>query len=68
MYCMKLYTDEDIEGVMRYMAIFHPEKANETYCQALLEYCEMTLIEIATNRPEDIEKIIEVFERSKTQD
>ncbi len=63
---MDLYKEEDIDGVMRYMAIFHPEKADKTYCHALLEYWEMTLKDLAVNNPEDLEKIIQAFEESKT--
>ena len=62
---MDLYKEEDTGGVMRYMAIFHPEKADKVYCQALLEYWEMTLKDLAVNNPEDLEKIVQAFEESK---
>lgn len=62
---MNTYTEEDIGGVTRYMAIFHPEKANRVYCQVLLEYWEMTLKDVAINNPEVIEKIFQAFEASK---
>jgi len=62
---MDLYKEEDIDGVMRYMGIFHPEKADKVYCQALLEYWELTLKDLAVNNPEDLEKTIQAFEESK---
>jgi hypothetical protein len=62
---MNTYNEADIDGVMRYMAIFHPEKANRDYCQALLEYWEMTLKHLAINDPEAIEELIKAFESSK---
>lgn len=65
---MNTYDDKDIDGVMRYMAIFHPEKANRVYCQALLEYWEMTLKDIALNYPKDIEKIVLAFEATRQKD
>lgn len=65
---MDTYDEKDIDGVMRYMAIFHPEKANRVYCNALLEYWEMTLKHIALNNPEDIEKLVQAFEASKQKD
>lgn len=65
---MNTYTEDDIEAVMRYMTKFHPEKADRIYCQALLEYWEVTLKDIALNSPEDIEKIQQSFEDSKKED
>lgn len=65
---MNTYNEEDIDGVMRYMAIFHPEKSSRTYCQALLEYWEMTLKDIALNNPDNIGKIVQAFEASKKND
>jgi hypothetical protein len=64
---MKSYTEDDIDGVMRYMKIFHPEKANRDYCEALLEYWDLTLKHMALNNPEDLEKIYEAFEASKNK-
>ena len=64
---MKSYTEDDIDGVMRYMKIFHPEKANPDYCEALLEYWDLTLKHLALNKPEDVEKIYEAFEASKNK-
>lgn len=65
---MNTYSEKDIDGVMKYMAIFQPEKANRVYCQALLEYWEMTLKDIALNNPENIGKIVQAFEASKQKD
>lgn len=61
---MNTYSEEDVDGVVRYMAIFHSEKADRVYCQALLEYWEMTLKHMAINNPEDIEKIYQAFDAS----
>ncbi len=59
-------SDEDVDGVMRYMKIFHPEKANRDYCKALLEYLQSGLIsglrQIALNKPDDIEELYEKYE------
>jgi len=65
---MQTYGDKDVDAVMKYMTIFHPEKANREYCQALLEYWEMTLQHIAINNPDNIEKIQQAFEASKQKD
>ncbi|MEK7603394.1 MAG: hypothetical protein AAB459_04105 [Patescibacteria group bacterium] len=65
---MKTYDESDIDGVLKYMTIFHPEKANREYCNALLEYWEMTLKHIAINNPDNIGIILEKFEASKQKD
>ena len=65
---MNTYDEKDIDGVMRYMAIFHPEKANRIYCQALLEYWEMMLKDTALNNTDDIRKVFLAFEASKQKD
>lgn len=62
---MNTYSEEDIDGVMRYMAIFHPENANRIYCQAFLEFWELTFKDVALNNPDDIGKIMQAFEASK---
>ena len=59
-------SDEDIEGVIRYMKIFHPENANYAYCRQLLESFQAGVInglrEIALTNPDDIEELYERYE------
>ena len=59
-------SDEDVDVVMRYMKIFHPEKANRDYCKALLEAFQSGVItglrQIALNNPDDIEELYEKYE------
>lgn len=59
-------SDEDIDGVVRYMKIFHPEKANRDYCKALLESFQAGVIvglrQIALTKPDDIEELYEKYE------
>lgn len=52
-------SDEDVEAVVRYMKIFHPEKANRAYCRALLEYFKSGLYQIARTDPNNIEELYE---------
>ena len=65
---MELYSEDDIDRVVKAMSVLHPEKANRTYCQALLEYWEMTLKHIAIDTPEGIDALIKAFEESKKKD
>lgn len=60
--------DEDVDAVVRYMKIYHPDKANSEYCRAMLEYLKAGLHEIARNNPDDIEAMYEQFEASLKED
>jgi hypothetical protein len=59
-------SDEDVDGVLRYMKIYHPERADREYCRALLEAFQAGLIaglrQIALNKPDDIEELYEKYE------
>ena len=59
-------SDEDVEGVVRYMQIFHPDKANPEYCRTLLEALYAGAVsgfrEIALSNPDDIEELYEKYE------
>lgn len=59
-------SDEDVDVVVRYMKIFHPEKANRDYCETLLEAFQSGVItglrRIALNNPDDIEELYEKYE------
>jgi hypothetical protein len=59
-------SDEDVDGVVRYMQIYHPERADREYCRALLESFQSGLIsglrQIALNKPDDIEELYEKYE------
>ena len=59
-------SDEDVDGVVRYMKIFHPEKANSEYCRGLLEAFQAGLIsnlrQIALDNPDDIEELSDKYD------
>ena len=40
-------TKTDIYGMMRYLEVYHPDRANRDYALALLEYTKSALHEIA---------------------
>lgn len=56
-------TEKDIEAVMRYLEIYHPENANHDFATALLEYIKSGLHDIARNDPENIEGMYAVYEQ-----
>lgn len=59
-------SDEDVDGVVRYMKIFHPEKADRAYCRAMLETVQSGVIaglrKIAITNPDEIEALYEKYE------
>lgn len=56
-------SDEDIDVVVRYMKIFHPEKADRAYCKEALARLKAGLFKIARNNPDDIEEIYQQNEK-----
>ncbi len=57
-------TEENIDAVIRYMKIYHPERANREYARAMLEYIKSGLAKIAQNNPDDIEAMYEAYEKT----
>jgi hypothetical protein len=59
-------SDKDVDGVLRYMQIYHPENADRDYCRALLEAFQAGLIsglrQLALSKPDDIEELYEKYE------
>jgi hypothetical protein len=59
-------SDEDIDGVVRFMKIFHPENANRDYCRAMLEAVQSGVIAglriIALTNADEIEALYEKYE------
>lgn len=57
-------SNEDIDAVVRYLEIYHPENANREYAQRMLESTKSALHQIAINNPDDIEALYEQVEAS----
>lgn len=57
-------TDEDIDAVVRYLEIFHPENANREFASFMLESAKSAIHRIATDNPDDIEALYEQAEKS----
>ena len=57
-------TEVDIDGMMRYLEVYHPDRANRDYALALLEYTKSALHEIAQDNPNNIEAMLEAYEQS----
>lgn len=59
-------TEKDIESMLKYLRIFHPEKANRDYAIELLEYLKASYHRLALTDPDALDKLYDAFEKSKT--
>jgi len=59
-------TESDIEGMMHYLRVFHPENANEGYATEMLQYLKATFHRMALTDPDALDKLYESFQRTKT--
>ena len=50
-------TDEDVDAVVRYLKIFHPENANRDFARYMLESTKSAIHIIALDNPDDIEAL-----------
>lgn len=57
-------TEADIDGMMQYLEVYRPDRANRDYALALLEYTKLALHEIAQDNPDNIEAMLEAYEQS----
>lgn len=64
-------SDEDVNSVVRYMKIYHPDRANREYVRALLEYTlagvQTSLRDLAQD-PDKFETFVADFEASQKKD
>ncbi len=58
-------TEKDIEGMLQYLKIFHPERANREDAKEILEYMKASYHRLAMTDPEALNKLLEEFEKSK---
>ena len=56
---------EDIDSVVRYMKIFHPEKSSREYAQAMLEYLKVDYHRMSMKDPKALDELFEGYESSK---
>lgn len=63
-------SDQDIQGMLRYLNAFHPDQANEEFARGYLEYIKDKTREIslADLSNEKLEELFEAFSQSKGQD
>lgn len=55
-------TEEDVEKVVNYLKIYHPENANKDYAFAMLDYLKSSIHQLGIN---DVDKLEELYEKFK---
>lgn len=50
-------TEKNIDAVVRYLEIFHPENANREFARYMLESTKSAIHKIALDNPDDIEAL-----------
>ena len=60
-------SDEDIEAMLRYLKIFHPEQATKEYAEGWLRYwkSEFRKISLEDLSNETLEKLFDSYQKSK---
>ncbi len=59
-------TDDDIQGIIYYLKVYHPENANREYAVELLEYMKATYQRLALTNPNVLDDLYEAFQKTKT--
>lgn len=59
-------TEKDIEGMLKYLRVFHPENANRDYAVEMLEYLKATFHRLAFTDPDALDELYTAFEKSRT--
>lgn len=58
-------TEDDIQGMLHYLKVFHPENANREYAVELLEYMKSAYQRLALTSPNVLDDLYEAFQKSK---
>ncbi|HET7302711.1 MAG TPA: hypothetical protein VFI74_05270 [Candidatus Saccharimonadales bacterium] len=60
-------TEDDIQGMIYYLKVYHPENANREYATELLEYMKATYQRLALTNPEVLEELYQAFQGTKAR-
>lgn len=58
-------TEADIEGMIYYLRVYHPENANREYAAELLEYMKASYQRLALTNLNVLDDLYEAFQKSK---
>ena len=57
--------EKDIQGVLRYLELFHAENANHEFAEEMLRYFKAALQRMALTDPDALEDLYETFQASR---
>lgn len=58
-------TEQDIEGMLKYLTVFHPDRANREDAIEILTYMRASYHRLALTDPAALDELYEAFEKSK---
>lgn len=58
-------TEQDIEGMLKYLQVFHPERANRKDATEILTYMRASYHRLALTDPDALDELYDAFEKSK---
>jgi hypothetical protein len=56
-------TEEDIQGMVKYLKVFHPENANHEFAKEMLHYLKATYHRLALTDPDVLDELYDEFTR-----
>lgn len=59
-------TEQDVQGMLKYLQVFHPENANREYAVEILEYLKASYHRMALTDPDALNDLYQAFQQSKT--
>lgn len=57
--------EKDIQGVLKYLELFHPENANREFAEELLRYFKAASRRMALTDPDALDKLYDEFTSEK---
>lgn len=57
--------EKDIQGMVKYLEVFHPENANHEFAEEMLRYLKAASRRLAVSDPDALDKLYEEFQQSR---
>lgn len=58
-------TEEDIQGMLKYLKAFHPENANREFAEEMLRYLKAASRRLALTDPDALDELYEAFQQTR---
>jgi hypothetical protein len=58
-------TEEDIQGMLRYLKAFHPENAKREFAEEMLRYLKAMSRRLALTDPDALEELYDAFQQTR---